>query len=172
MNDIDSKILEKIISYQGSIDEIQKRRATWNQSTKDLIYKVLTEIKIIKNLNWHVQKEEDTNNMQTVNLIFNKSHSDIVQSTGNSSKAFTKCGGGLFFSQAYNGNIFVFIEYPYVESWVSQMKILGIEKVSPEKITEEYIKNQVVRFLEEMTKWEQSTSKKNPLGYKTNNSDF
>lgn len=46
------------------------------------------------------------------------------------------------------------------------MEILHIEETSPEKITEAYVKNMVVKFLEEITKWEQSSSSSNPIGYK------
>ena len=161
MSNVDSKILEKITAYQNSLNEIQKRRSIWNETTKDLIFDTLTEIKDIKNLDWRVQKVEVVNNLHNVNLSFNKSHSGITQD----SEVYLKFGGTLFFSQHYNGTISIFMEFPYVENWISEAEVLEFENTLPEKITEEYIKNQVVRFLDAIIKWEQSLSL-NPIGYK------
>lgn len=122
MADLDLIILEKITAYQTALDDIQKRRHIWNETVKDLIFNTLTSVKNIKDLDWSVQKVELVNNLQTVNLIFKKSYSGITQVSDNGSEDYLKYGAGLFFSQSYNGNIFVFIEFPYMKSGYRKWK--------------------------------------------------
>ena len=158
-------ILSKIVELEKALAQINQKRNEWIQSTKETIYSTLFEIKQVKKLDWQVQKVQIIKNSETVNLIFNKSASGIIQSNINGHKHFEKHGGGLFFAQSYNGNIFVFIEYPYVENLVGQIENKLLEKISPEKINKDYVIDKVSIFLDEMTKWE-SSANFSRLGYK------
>jgi hypothetical protein len=66
-------------------------------------------------------------------------------------------GGIIGFSQVHNGEIFVFILYPFIDGLVSKSenKILG--KFKSQVIIEEFVIKQVAVFIDEMIKWEKST---------------
>ncbi|MDO8930075.1 MAG: hypothetical protein Q7W54_13955 [Bacteroidota bacterium] len=76
-----------------------------------------------------------------------------------------KKGGTIAFSQAYNGEVFVIIIYPFVDKFVSQAENKLLGKFKPETISEDFIVSKVSIFIDEMIKWEKSTYG-NSIGFK------
>jgi hypothetical protein len=112
-----------------------------------------------------VQTVRVVDNQHTVNIIFNRAHSGLIDRSQGQDKliSYIKYGGGLVFTQAYNGDVFVLIGFPHVENNIEETEDYKlIERVSPEKITEEYIIERFNEFLDQMLKWEKAE-----LGYGT-----
>nr|WP_294788036.1 hypothetical protein [uncultured Flavobacterium sp.] len=158
--------VEKLYEAWKTIDE---KRDNWRSEKKKLIKETLSEIKNTYDLDWNIYVVDFTTNSEGVNITFGKSSSGIFESNHKGSKSYTKHGGTLTFSQAYNGDIFVIILYPSVEQFVTpkdgqENKL--VEKINPIKIDKEYIIKQVDNFLKEMRNWENSDSSNSPLGFK------
>lgn len=160
------KVLEKIEVYKKSLTKIDENRKLWKDSIKQLIYDTLIKVKKASDLDWHVQKVEGLTNLEAVNISFNKQLSGLIETTQNGRRHNEKHGGALIFAQAYNGQIFIIYIYPYVENWVSQLDNKLIEKLEPQRITEEFVLNHVARFLDEMSNWENSTER-TKIGFTT-----
>ena len=117
-------------------------------------------------IGWNVQILDWTKNSEGVNITFGPERSGIIEKTESTFKSYIKEGGTIAFSQAYNGDIFVIIIFPFIDKLVSQTdnKLLG--KFNPEIISEDFIIKHVSTFLDEMIKWEKSTYG-NRVGFKT-----
>jgi len=162
------RIKSKAEKFQNALLETIRKRDLWDKQTKDLIYSILSTIKGHANLDMQVQKVPGGKNMEAVNLQFNKSSSGLVENAGHSTKVFVKYGGYIAFSQAYNGDIWVIMAYPYVEEFVSQKEHEVLDKVAPENITEDYIIDKVEHFLDRMTEWETGKFQTEAIGFKSN----
>jgi hypothetical protein len=160
------KVLAKIEVYKQSLAKITENRKIWSDRVKQLIYDTLLKVKKASDLDWHVQKVEGLTNLEAINISFNNQGSGLIETTNTGRRHNVKHGGALIFTQAYNGQIFIIYTYPYIDNWVGQLDNKLIDKVEPEKISEEFVLNQVAMFLEEMSKWESSTTK-TQIGFTT-----
>jgi hypothetical protein len=148
--------LEKVGKYKEALAQIAENRKLWKDKTKDLIYDTLVACKSGTDLDWQVQKVERIENLQAVNIHFNKQPSGFVEHTNSGVKAHVKKGAALCFSQAYNGQIFIIYSYPHVDEWVEQLADKTVEKMAPSVLTEDFIVSHLGKFLTEMTFWESS----------------
>ena len=95
------------------------------------------KVKKSSDIDWQVQKVEGLANLEAVNIHFNKQASGFIETNSKGITNHTKHGGALIFTQAYNGKIFIIYTYPHIDNWVGQLDNKLIDKVDPEKITEE-----------------------------------
>lgn len=154
----------QVEQLEQTFNIIKEKREVWQESIKPTLIKVLSEITQAYKLRWHVQQSEDRKNHEGIILAFDSSHSGISEKTERSFKAHIKIGGALCFSQVYNGDVFVFVSYPYVEGVVGRKEALVYGKYSPEEITESFILSKVSSFIDEMTNWEKAHSSR-PIGF-------
>ncbi len=83
------------------------------------------------------------------------SPSGIIERTqGGGARSFTKKPGYLNFAQSINGEICVAVNYPFVEDFHNEPVELLLAQHEPEDINEDLIISHVVKFLEEIAKWE------------------
>lgn len=150
-------IEQKVKELKNSIENVGKRREQWNNTTKDLIVTTLNNIKQKYDIDCNVYVNDFWRNGETVILSFGINPSGIIEENDKGIKSFTKHGGSLMFSQVFNGEIYVVIKKPYIEGVVEETNGEFQEKISPEKISEEYIKIQVTEFLQKMIDWENFT---------------
>jgi hypothetical protein len=137
-------------SHQNALKVIITKREFWKETAAPLVAKALREIKANIPLDWHVQ-DVGTEGQRFVNITMGKSHSGMY----NQAIALIKHGGSLIFTPAYNGDIFVIVNYPYIEDHMSQLPAEVIERIAPSDVTEEYVFRQAQTFLQEMTAWEE-----------------
>ena len=153
-------------NYKKAILEIDRKRTKWNAVTKDFILKVITKIKNSYDLDWSVFVLETTKNVEGINLVFGNSFSGVYSENDNGTRSYSRTGGNLLFSQAYNGDVLVLLLYPNiveVDSFEETQKTLA--KVDPSKIDEDFIIQKVSEFLSDMTDWESSRSS-HAVGFK------
>ena len=155
----------KIEEYKSAQDKIKLNRELWINKIKPLLIETLYKIKDSFDLGWQVQILNDVKNSEGVNITFEFSRSGFVRTTTKTIRSYLKKGGTIVFSQAYNGEIFVIILYPYVEEFVSESKNKLLGKFDPQIIDEGFIIEKVATFLDEMIKWEKSTYY-NRVGFK------
>ncbi|MCX6252937.1 MAG: hypothetical protein NTV31_00435 [Bacteroidia bacterium] len=155
----------KVEDFQDTLDIIKQNREFWQSKTKSILIDTLTRITTDYPIGWNVQKLDWTKNSEGVNITLGPSRSGFVENTGNSFKSHTKDGGTITFSQAYNGEIFVIIIYPFIDGFVTQAENKLLGKVKPEEVTEDFIINKFAIFIDEMIKWEKSTYG-NRVGFK------
>ena len=161
IDDLNSKVDEFL---QAQIN-IKNKREIWTAQTKPLLIQTLGVIKENYHLDWHIQILDDIQNSEGVNLTFGHSPSGFKEITKTTMRSFVKRGGTIVFSQAYNGDIFVVIMYPYIEDFVTEAENKLIGRFDPSAINEGFIVENVSKFIDEMIKWEKSTSY-NRVGFK------
>ncbi len=163
------KLQEAFDKYLSTLTKTSERRKLWTSETKNIIIETLTAIQKTFKMGWRIQKLEQTENYQTINIHIDNHSSGIIQTNNNgtSIKSFTKYGGYLAYCQSYNGKINVIIGFPYIEEWVSQMDIKVIATIEPNEVTEELITNNIIHFLKTMEEWEgKDREPREPVGYK------
>lgn len=160
------KIKGKIDIYKQALNDVNERRKYWVENTKELLQKTLRSIAKDFDIGWHSQTLDERSNYETINLTFGKLGSGIIERTEKRTRAFIKDGGTLVFCQTHIGTVAVIIMYPSIEELVFSIeKNKLIKEVSPQEVTEEFIYEQVEKFLDEMTKWEKS-SPYDKIGFK------
>lgn len=155
------KIAERIEQLQRRVDE---RRDVWSQTTKDRIHEHLEDVCKETHLGLRVTENDLCKNYSSVQLIFGILPSGIVQYTqGGGGHAFTKHGGYLNFAQTICGKIVVAVVYPFVEKFdvKKEPTTLLIGRHEPEEMSEDLVMACVVRFMEEIEKWEENWSPPN-----------
>lgn len=158
---------EKVNGLTQAQQNIEANRETWAEKTKPLLIDILGRIAKEFPIGWHVQKLDWDKNLEGVNITFGPTNSGIKTKTETSVKAHIKHGGTIVFSQAYNGEIFVIILYPYVDEFVGKIENKVLGKFPPSAIDENFIVSRVAEFLDEMKKWEESTPS-SIIGFQTN----
>ena len=159
------KLQQQSEYFKDALQKIKDKRELWQKETKPLLISTLETIKKSINLDWHVQILDWTKNSEGVNIILNTQPSGMVDiGANNSFKHYMKKGGGIVFSQAYNGDVFIIVMYPEVEELVSCIDNKLIGRFKPRHITQELILSKVEEFLSEMTNWERN-SYGNKIGF-------
>jgi len=154
-------------SYRKTLTEINQKRKLWHTETRALITETLKKITKTYELDWDVFIAESTRNLEGVNLTFGNSFSSVYSENEDGKKSYTKTGGNLVFSQAYNGDVFIILLTPSIDDFQSSQdsqKVIG--KVNPSKIDEEFIIQHVSQFLMELADWE-SLRSTHVVGFKS-----
>ncbi len=164
MNSHLQEIINKAVDYQKALEknktEIEKNRKDWNDSTNALIYETFQSVaKNVPNLNWEVKKVEAMENLDVIVLGFKNEPSGIAGQIQGVLRFFAKISGKLIYSQVYNGEVYVLIDYPHVENHVERQPPKFIAKYKPSQISEDLILDHINEFLDEMHNWESGTRK-------------
>lgn len=158
------EIISKAVDYQKAIEQnnviIEDNRKTWNASTNGLIFETfLCVTQNVPNLNWELRRVEAMENLDIIVLGFKNESSGIVGQIQGVLKFFAKISGKLVYSQVYNGEVYVLIDYPYVENHVERQQPKFVGKFRPSDIDKDLILDHINEFLNEMLKWESGTRK-------------
>lgn len=146
------QIAETIKKLRQRVDE---RRNVWSQTTKPQIKKCLEQVCKEIDLDLHVAEDEIRTNISLVKLSFGIAPSGIIERTPRGgARSFTKYPGYLNFAQSISGKIMVAVSYPFVEDFHNEPATLLLAQHEPEDINEDLIMSYVVKFLEEIAKWE------------------
>jgi hypothetical protein len=149
---------EKAAAFAQTQQDIEASRKLWSDTTKPLLKATLETIAKETAIGLHVQVLDWSRNSEAVSLTFGIRPSGIVEKTNTGAKSFMKHGGRINFSQAYNGEVFVLIAYPYVDERVTQAELKTVGRYNPRSITEPFIYEMVEQFLNEMITWEKASS--------------
>lgn len=159
-------VKEKAAEYKQATEDVATKRALWLNTTKAFILKILRRVKRAEKLDWMVGKVEENANLEAVTLAFKDQPSGITgevvdEATQKSTnKELTKYGGVLIFSQTYNGDILTIVTMPSIEGDTEPQISTIVDRVPPTEITEDYLLEHVLQFLDAMTEWETSTTDK------------
>lgn len=182
ISEMQNKVKQTFDKYLEALNKTKERRQLWINETKERIIKTLTLIEQTYKFDWHVQRLENVQNYQTINICCNTQNSGIIETTFDinsnkplKTKAYKKYGGYLAYCQSYNGKINVIMGLPHVEEWVGEMNTRVITTIEPSNVTEEIILQHVIEFLQILTKWEgmedmeddgRARIERLPVGYK------
>jgi hypothetical protein len=157
-------IVNKAIAYQNALESsklsIEENRKVWNAQTNHLITEIFQVIaQNVPNLNWEVKKIDGMENLDILMLGFKNESSGIVGQVQGVFKFFSKISGKLIYSQVYNSEVYVLIDYPHVEHHVERQTPKFLGKFLPAQITHDIVLDHINEFLEEMLNWESGTRK-------------
>jgi hypothetical protein len=154
----------RVADYMTSIETVVEKKTYWEEKTKPLLLDTLHEIVKTFNLGWKVQELDWIHNDDAINVTFDSFPAELVDCT-NKIPAFQFIPGAtLVFSQSYNGQVFVFVLYPQIETEQVDTDIVKLGAFTPQEITRKLIIEKVDAFLKEMINWE-VPSLKRKLGY-------
>lgn len=157
--------------YDKALTKIKERREFWRNTTREMIFTVLNNIKDTSKLkDLFTQKVIDCENLEAVNIGFNQTSSGIALKEGSNISVATKYGGYLCFAQSYNGNIYVFVLYPYIEEYVGQIENKLLATHEPNEFNVDLIIGYFEKFINEMIEWE--VQDRNPIGFKLTKIDL
>ncbi|GAB4044801.1 hypothetical protein [Spirosoma jeollabukense] len=163
LDTIKSKAQQLILLYK----QTDSYRQEWQDTTKPRLIEVLTSIQNEVKIGWLVQTVSQITNLENINIQFGAQKSGITKNDNinQSYRHFVKQGASLLFGQTANGEIAVVVTYPFIEEWVTQKPAEVIDRVPPHSITEDFIRLQVEKFLDEMIKWENSDASHSKIGF-------
>jgi hypothetical protein len=164
MNNHFQDILNKAFEYEKALEiskvTIEENRKFWNAQTNQLILGTFKGVaQSVPNLDWEVRKVDAMENLDILMLGFKNESSGIVGQIQGVLKFFAKVSGKLIYSQVYNGEVYVLIDYPHVEHHVERQQPKFIGKFRPDEITVDLVLDHINEFLEEMLGWESGTRK-------------
>ncbi|WP_143308597.1 hypothetical protein [Chitinophaga vietnamensis] len=138
---------------------IEERRNQWHTITRAFILGELNKlVERFPMFDWKAEVNEAWQNMESVYVMFNYTPSGIVEKTPNAIVQKMKKGGLLSFSQSRNGQIVIWVAYPFVDGITEEgPKTSTLDTVEPEEIDGPYITRYVEKFLEEMLEWENAS---------------
>lgn len=141
--------------YSHALLKIQERRQYWQLHAKPFLLKYINSVVEKCPLKWKAGINEILQNLESVYLVFDAEPSGIVEQSQFSLVQKMKIGGFLSFSQTRNGQIVVWINYPYIDGMTEEKsKTDMLETIEPEELTEESVNRFIEKFLDEMTQWE------------------
>jgi len=159
-------LAERVSDYNESIRTVAQKKLLWDTSIKDLIVSTLNTIASKYAIGWRVQELSWLNINEAVNLTFDSFPPSLLNETNQCPSFQFIPGGALVFTQAFSGDIYVFISLPIVDSLPFTDNSIDLNFYAPEKITEKLIVEKVDEFLKEMIAWEVPSVEKQKLGFK------
>ena len=150
---------ENIVQIAETIKQLRKRvderRNLWSQNTKPQIKICLEKVCKEIDLDLRVTENELLKNSSSIQLSFEIAPSGIMEcNPGGGGRHFMKKPGYLNFAQSINGKIRFAVIYPFVEDLQNKPARLLLAQHEPEDINEDLITSNVLKFLEEIAKWE------------------
>jgi hypothetical protein len=155
---------ERIADYKTSIEIVVEKKTLWKTMLKGLIKDTFNTIVGRYDIGWKVQELSWIYTNEAVNISFDSFPPELIDCTNRVPAYQFIPGGSLVFSQTYNGDVAVFILFPYIESKPAEGDMLELGTFNPGDITEKFIVEKVDEFLKEMIRWE-LPNKKNKVGY-------
>jgi len=157
-------LTERVADYKKSIETVVAKKTQWQATTKQLLSKTLNAIVDQYDLGWKVQELNWIHNNEAVNITFDSFPRDLIDCTNKIPAYQFIQGGSLVFSESYNGDIFVFVLFPEIETIPADKNMVDLGLYNPKDITEKLIIEMVDEFLKEMINWEVPSLKKK-MGY-------
>lgn len=158
---------ERIDDYCQSVEKVIDKKTLWQSTTKPLLLSVLNRITEKYRIGWKVQQLNWLTSNESINITFDAYPETLIQQNKVPASHEFITGCALIFSQAYNGEIHIFILFPIVDNLDVEESTLQLGIYNPQEITEKLIIEKVDEFLKEMINWEVPMEKKR-LGFKTN----
>ncbi|MBT8263523.1 MAG: hypothetical protein KJO05_11920 [Bacteroidia bacterium] len=155
---------ERITDYKASIETVVEKKTLWKSVLKGLIKDTFDTIVARYDIGWKVQELSWIYTNEAVNISFDSFPPELIDCTNRVPAYQFIRGGSLVFSQTYNGDIFVFILFPYIESKPGEGDMQELGTFNPGEITEKFIVEKVDEFLKAMIRWE-LPNKKNKVGF-------
>ncbi|RPD38445.1 hypothetical protein [Chitinophaga barathri] len=141
--------------YSAVLLKVQERRACWQAKSKPFLIRFLAGITEKYKLKWKAGANEMMLGLEAVYLVFDHEPSGIVEQSPFSVVQKMKIGGFLSFSQTRNGQIVVWISYPFIDGMNDEKpKNDMLETIEPEEITEDSVTRYIQKFLMEVIEWE------------------
>jgi hypothetical protein len=151
-------ISELTQEYAAVLQKVQERRACWQTKSKPFLIQFLSGITEKHKLNWKAGANELMLGLEAVYLVFDHEPSGIVEQSPFSVVQKMKIGGFLSFSQTRNGQIVVWISYPFIDGMTEEKpKSDTLETIEPDEITEENVTRYIQKFLMEIIEWENNS---------------
>lgn len=145
----------EIDKYKRCLESISAKRNKWVSDTKSQLLNSLSNIIDQSDMDWHIVVDDKINNLETISLTLKNSNSGLH----NKDHHYEKIGGSLVYSQTYNGDIKIIINYPKIKNVVeTQPSFIVIKIVDPKIIAGGTIRQNVSEFLNEMIRWENEIS--------------
>lgn len=145
---------ERVSDYKKSIETVVDKKNKWNVQTKSLLLKTLKAIAAKYNIGWEVQELNWIYTGDAINISFKAFPDELIDCT-NRIPAFQFIpGGALVYSQAYSGDINVFVMFPEIAGVPMDNQMVEFGTFNPSEITEKSIIENVEEFLKEMIQWE------------------
>jgi hypothetical protein len=151
---------ERVTDYKTSIEKVVEKKDYWQKTIKGLIHKTLHAIILKYKIGWKVQELSWINLNEAINITFDSFPPELMDCTNQIPAFQFISGGSLVFSETYNGDVYVFIIFPYKELKSEENEIIEIGTFDPHLITEKFIVEKVDEFLKEMIQWEVPNQRK------------
>ncbi|MCF4102725.1 hypothetical protein L1I30_13690 [Gillisia sp. M10.2A] len=146
---------ERINEYKASIQIVIEKRILWNLEKKPLILKVLKDAEESYKIGWRVQELKWVHINEAVNITFDTFPPDLIEKTNQIPTYQFIQGGSLIFTQMHNGDINVFVIFPFVENLAHEEDdVVDLGTYPPHSITEKLVVEMIDEFLKEIIKWE------------------
>lgn len=155
---------DRVADYKASIETVVDKKTFWQEQTKPLLTQTLNEIVASFDLGWRVQELDWIHNNEAINITFDSFPLDLMDCTNKIPAFHFIPGAALVFSQSYNGQVFVFVLYPEIDTVQVETPMVKMGVFTPQEITRKLIIEKVDAFLKEMINWEVPSQKKS-LGY-------
>ena len=155
---------DRVADYMASVKTVVEKKTYWEETTKPLLLDTLSEVVKTFKLGWKVQVLDWIHNDDAINITFDSFPTELEDCTNKIPAFQFISGAALVFSQSYNGQVFVFILYPQIETEQVDTGIVKLGTFNPQEITRKLIIEKVDAFLKEMINWELPSLKKK-LGY-------
>jgi hypothetical protein len=155
---------DRVADYMASIKTVVEKKTYWEEKTKPLLLDTLQEVVKTYKLGWKVQELDWIHNDDAINITFDSFPAELVDCTNKIPAFQFIAGAALVFSQSYNGQVFVFILYPQIETDQVDAGFVKLGTFTPQEITGKLIIEKIDAFLKEMINWEVPSLKKK-LGY-------
>lgn len=140
--------------YIQVLAKVKERRKQWHDHAKPFLKQHLTAVSEKYKLNWKAGANESMQGLEVVYLVFDHEPSGIVEQSPFSIVQKMKVGGFLSFSQTRNGQVVVWISFPFIDGMEEKPKVETLETIEPEEVTPENVSRFISKFLDEMIQWE------------------
>ena len=142
-----------IVNYLNAQKTKEVNRDMWDDKVKDMIIDCCKEV-----VNrWQIGLETETDNNPNLNaiyLFFTPTISEYIGFNGGKKIKLSKINGVMVFSQTFNGEISIKIEYPTIEIIKPEKKFRILNIVAPSKLNKTFVINMIGDFIQEMAVWE------------------
>ena len=152
--------------YRQVLAKVNDRRRHWHEHSKPFLKQHLSEVSEKHQLNWKAGATESMQGLEAVYLVFDLEPSGMVEQSAFSVVQKMKVGGFLSFSQTRNGQVVVWISFPFIDGMADEKpKVETIETIEPEEITVESVTRFISKFLDEMIQWENDS--RDEIGFRS-----
>ena len=143
-------------------EEILVSRIDWERKTKPSLFNHLNEIKSQLNLNIEIAIDRSILNLESIVFSFKDSYCGLTYDPCNEinvkngfSGDIKKKGAAFYFAQRYNGQIIIWMAYPYILflDRPLEKKTELLTTISQHKCDEEVVNRFIQDFLSKVTTW-------------------